>query len=316
MINRNGKEAKLFVVSPTGERTEMKTEADLLEKPGGIKNNLFRIPAKNRLKAAKLLANIFVKKYILNQEYNERHKFMDVVFDIHHIEVEFDGNNLQLPFGGDLWFMLFHQVFVKNQYDLNEANTKDKVFVDAGGNLGAFSIFAACMGAKRVYAFEPVKETFDALKTNIQACGFEHIIVPINKGLGKDNFMTKIKVDYAGDGGASISSEGGTRENEHKNLQDIEVITLDTFLKNSYCEGYEKIDLIKMDVEGYEEHVLLGATKTIATHMPILDFSAYHKPTDKVWLPGVVKNIKKEYACTLNTFYEEVLYCEVKEAVV
>jgi FkbM family methyltransferase len=203
--------------------------------------------------------------------------------------------------------MLYHQVFVKNQYDLNEANTKGKTFVDAGANLGAFSIFAACMGAKKVYAFEPVKGTFEALKTNIQACGFQEVIIPVNKGLGKDNFMTRISVDYVGDGGASIMAVGSTREREKKNMEEIEVVTLDSFLKG------EKVDLIKADVEGYEASVFVGASKTIAAYAPILDFSAYHKPSDPVELPELIDTIRSGYSCNLREFYEKVLYCDVKE---
>ena len=303
MKSRTGQEVKLFVVSPEGIRTEMKTEADLLEKPGGIKNNLLRVPAKNRLKALDLLLRIVVKK-LLYQRHNERHKFMDLIFDVHHIELEFNGKTLQIPFGGDLWFMLFHQVFVKNQYDLHDENIRGKVAVDGGANLGAFSIYAACMGAKKVYAFEPVKETFEALKTNIQACGFQDVIIPINKGLGRDNFRAQIRCDYAGDGGASVV--GGTRDHQKKNTQEVEIVTLDSFLKG------ERIDLIKLDTEGYEEHIFLGASKTISDFMPVLDFSAYHKPSDKEHLPDVIRSIQKNYSCKLNTYYEEVLYCEAK----
>jgi FkbM family methyltransferase len=305
MKSRTGQEVKLFIVTPKGERIEMKNESDLLEKPGGINNNLFRVPAKHRLKAFGLLATIFIKKNLFNQRYDERHNFMNLVFDIDHIEAEFDGRKLVLPFGGDLWFMLFHQIFVKNQYDLNDANTKGKVFVDAGANLGAFSIFAACMGARKVYAFEPVKGTFDALKTNIEACGLQDVIIPVNKGLGKENFTAKIKADYSGDGGASIGDEGrGPRDFEYKNEQDAQIVTLDSFLNG------EKVDLIKLDTEGYETNIFLGASKTIIAYAPILDFSAYHHADDKTKLPQVIDGIRSGYKCKLNSYYEEVFYCE------
>jgi FkbM family methyltransferase len=304
MKSRTGQEVKLFVVSPDGTRTEMTNET---EQPAGIKKNLLRVPAKNRMKALGLVAKMAIKK-LFNKTYNERHEFMDLVYDIHHVEIEFEGKTLQLPFGGDLWFMLYHQIFVKNQYDLNEANTKGKIFVDAGANLGAFSIFAACMGARKVYAFEPVKGTFEALKTNIQACGFQDVIIPVNKGLGKDNFTANVKYDYSGDGGASIVTAGSPRQNERKNTQEIEVVTLDSFLKG------EKVDLIKADVEGYEASVFVGASKTIATHAPILDFSAYHKPDDPIALPELINGIHSGYTCNLREHYEKVLYCDVKEA--
>lgn len=304
MKTRTGQEARLFVVSPTGTRTEMLNET---EQPGGIKKNLMRVPAKNRMKALMVVMKIMLKKYLFNKEYNERHEFMKLVYDIQHIELEFEGKVYKLPFGGDLWFMLYHQVFVKNQYDLNEANTKGKVFVDAGANLGAFSIFAACMGAKKVYAFEPVKETFEALKMNIESCGFQDVIIPINKGLGRDNFTTKIKYDYQGDGGASIVSPGSSREKERKNIQEIEVVTLDSFLKG------EKVDFLKMDTEGFEGPILIGASKTLGAYSPVLSFSAYHKPDDPVALPELIFGINPDYKCKLTEHYEKVLYCEARK---
>jgi len=302
MKSRTGQEVKLFAVSPNGTRTEMTNET---EQPAGIKKNLLRVPAKNRVKALGLVAKMTIKK-LFNREYNERHEFMNLVYDIHHIELEFNGRTLQLPFGGDLWFMLYHQVFVKNQYDLNAENTVGKTFVDAGANLGAFSIFAACMGARKVYAFEPVKETFEALKTNIQACGFQDVIIPVNKGLGRDNFVATVKYDYSGDGGASIVTTGNTREHEHKNTQEIEVVTLDSFLKG------DKVDLIKADVEGYEASVFVGASKTIAAYAPVLDFSAYHKADDTTALPELINSIHSGYSCNVREYYEKVLYCHVE----
>jgi hypothetical protein len=65
-----------------------------------------------------------------------------------------------------------------------------------------------------------------------------------------------------------------------------------------------------MDVEGYEENVLLGATNIIRKYKPVLSFSAYHKPTDKVRLPQLVKNIRADYRIKLNSFYEEDFYCD------
>lgn len=71
-----------------------------------------------------------------------------------------------------------------------------------------------------------------------------------------------------------------------------------------------------MDVEGYEEKVLLGARKTIKKYKPVLSFSAYHKPDDRQRLPRVIKSIRPDYKCVLcpevegSTIREETFYCE------
>jgi FkbM family methyltransferase len=48
---------------------------------------------------------------------------------------------------------------------------------------------------------------------------------------------------------------------------DVTLISLDDFLKNHTSS---KIDLIKMDTEGTENHVLAGAINTILEHQPII----------------------------------------------
>jgi hypothetical protein len=48
---------------------------------------------------------------------------------------------------------------------------------------------------------------------------------------------------------------------------DVPVTTLDGFSREA---GLERLDLIKIDVEGHEESVLRGASDVIARHHPVL----------------------------------------------
>lgn len=197
-------------------------------------------------------------------------------------------------------FELLYQIVYKNQYNLSKKNTLNKVVVDAGANIGIFSILSAIYGAKRVYAFEPVKGTFAHLKNNIAMNGLESIIFPINKALGKDEKTGKIAYDYAGDGSASLQPLS-----KNMKRQAVEITTIDLFLKNKPC-----VNFIKIDVEGYEANVLQGAANTIKNQKPILSFSAYHKPADKTELPALVKSFRKDYICTLYHHAEDDFYCE------
>jgi len=194
---------------------------------------------------------------------------------------------------------ILKQVLLHNQYNISQENMEDKVVIDAGANVGIFSAYAAKLGARKVYAFEPVKKTFEILKRNIAANGLKGIVVPINKALGKAKGKERISYLYAGDAGASMKL-APVRES-----QIADVTTIDDFM-----EGRGRIDFIKMDVEGYEEEVLTGGRRAIGKYKPVLSFAAYHLPDDKTRLPQVVRSIEKSYSCTLMKKDEEVLYCE------
>ena len=56
-------------------------------------------------------------------------------------------------------------VFVREEY---APIPRGAVIVDVGANIGAFSVYAARSGAKRVIAYEPSREAFETLKRNVE----------------------------------------------------------------------------------------------------------------------------------------------------
>lgn len=50
------------------------------------------------------------------------------------------------------------------------------VVVDVGANIGVFALYAALGGARAVYAYEPSAASYDLLRKNIAANGFESVI--------------------------------------------------------------------------------------------------------------------------------------------
>lgn len=199
-----------------------------------------------------------------------------------------------------LFFLNYMECILANQYNITEKNIKNRIVIDAGAHLGEFSIYAAKLGAKKVYAFEPVTKTYNLLKKQIKINNLENQIIPIKMALGDKNESAIINFDYAGDECANIKSDIKT-----KYFEKIKITTIDTFIKKN-----EKVGFIKMDVEGYEEKVLIGATKTIKKDKPVLAFSAYHHPSDKKILPTLVKKIRPDYKIKLLKRYEEDFYCE------
>ena len=198
------------------------------------------------------------------------------------------------------FFGFYRNSVLFNQYNISQENIKGKIVIDGGSNLGEFAIYCARLGAKKVYAFEPVTGTYDILVKNIKLNKLESKIIPIKKALGDKNEKVNISFIQAGDGSANIDLNKLATNSEI-----IEVAKLDDTIKK-----IEKIGFIKLDIEGYEENALRGASKIIKRDKPILAFSAYHKNTDKTRLPAVVKSIRPDYKIKLLKIGEDDFYCE------
>lgn len=98
---------------------------------------------------------------------------------------------------------------------------------------------------------------------------------------------TILKFDTIGSGSGRISEEGTVS---------VKVNTLDEILKN------QKVDFIKMDIEGAEVEALKGAKKIIREQKPKLAISVYHKPEDIFLISLLIHNMCSEYKLYLRHY--------------
>ena len=142
------------------------------------------------------------------------------------------------------------------------------LFVDIGANIGWFALLAARLvgpGGK-VFAFEPRATTFAYLERSIRENGFEHVVA-YNCALGEAPGTLKIAwaPDAGNDGGTWLLAQPGLDEDLRRQghaFQETAVRTLDEVL------GEQKVDLIKLDIEGAELLALRGARALIERHRP------------------------------------------------
>jgi FkbM family methyltransferase len=59
--------------------------------------------------------------------------------------------------------------------------------------------------------------------------------------------------------------------------------------------GLERVDFIKMDIEGAERQALRGACRTLARWRPNLSICAYHRPDDAEAIPAAIRDARPDY---------------------
>src|SRR6185369_17454681 len=157
----------------------------------------------------------------------------------------------------------FKDPSINSLFDL--VNPGDTIY-DIGANIGFTLLnFAKLTGAKGyVFGFEPDPVNFSQCTQNIGLNNFQNIEVH-NFGLGKEKSQNKLYVDSENNRGGNriLTDETGTG----KEFSIINVISLDEWVtdRNPF-----KIDLIKIDTEGYEMNILSGSQQTLARYAPIL----------------------------------------------
>lgn len=137
------------------------------------------------------------------------------------------------------------------------------VAIDFGANAGLISIVMADSVGKngRVYSVEPGPNFFNRLRTNIES---NHTIKStftlINKGVSNQNGTLYWKEDENQPGNAILTSKGTIK---------VPVTTLDDIVK---VYSINKINFIKIDIEGMEWEAFEGGKTSIEKHKPIILF--------------------------------------------
>lgn len=145
---------------------------------------------------------------------------------------------------------------------LLELAVRSKIILDVGANIGSTALMMAHANPNAViHTFEPHRGNFAKALHNLSLNNFKQIIFhPF--GLGNKSEIKKLyEVADENSGMNRILDQEVSWP-----FTEIEIITMDAFTKE---HGIDKVDLIKIDVEGYEMNVLYGAEQTLK-RFPVL----------------------------------------------
>ncbi|NQU56286.1 MAG: FkbM family methyltransferase [Rhodospirillales bacterium] len=160
------------------------------------------------------------------------------------------------------------------------------VAIDVGANLGEWALpMAKAVGPTgRVFAFEPVPHLAEGLDKTFRINGLAHART-VKKALGDKNGETAFIFDEDHTGMSSFI--GSLAEGTTTRELSVETVTLDSFVRN---EGLERLDFVKIDVQGCEAAVLEGATDTLGQLCPALIIEAgVETPGERVKISEILK---------------------------
>jgi len=159
-----------------------------------------------------------------------------------------------------------------NQQLLRQIVKPGMTVVDVGANKGDYSLLSAYLMKDRgkILAVEPVPENCYWLRKSIKANNFKSIKV-CELALSDKNGKAKLYLDKKISGGASLE-----KFDSSCGMLNIRVQKMDDLIKN-------KVDVIKIDVQGTELEVLKGVRKVMKRNTHIFIDLDNPKTKIKVW---------------------------------
>lgn len=184
----------------------------------------------------------------------------------------------------------------------------DAVILDIGANIGWYSLlFSKRRPQSRIYAFEPIADTYRYLVANLTLNGTSNVN-SFNFGLSE---KTGSLTYYYFPGGSVLASEKNLINCSKAKKVACKVDSLDHFIS---AQEIDKIDLIKCDVEGAELSVIKGGFNSIGKFLPVIFMELFERwslqfnyhPNDVI---NLLSNIG--YQCFLANNLNKLDFCPI-----
>ena len=184
------------------------------------------------------------------------------------------------------------------------------IFFDVGSSIGLYSVFASRIvgPSGKVYAFEPVPETFWMLHETLVLNRCTNVIA-LQKAVYSDQRIRKINLfdlqysDWNTLGIPVMTSLQGKKVTPINSVN-VECETIDSFCRG---HGIDRINFLKVDVEGFEKRVFEGATHFLADRR--IDFISFEISQDP--LAGAHFTAKETFEILASFGYHSFAFSDV-----
>lgn len=194
-----------------------------------------------------------------------RGKAPDAPFTVDFFGLRYDGNlKINIDFN-----IYFHGAFEKPllfflRDVMQKLSPQEPVFVDIGANVGQHSLFMSRL-ASQVHAFEPFAPVRERLLHQIAVNQLQHITVhPV--GLSDANTRLPFFAPTGRNMGIG-SFDASTTSKGNVSIGELELVRGDDYF---LMQGIARLDVLKMDVEGFEKPALTGLRETLRRLRPLI----------------------------------------------
>lgn len=179
----------------------------------------------------------------------------------------------QIVIAGNISSFLERQVYIKGGYEKQQIlefltrlpRTKRGVILDIGANVGTHSLCFA-LHFETVHSFEPNSLLWSRFERNVEINGFRNMRLHY-VGLGDKESEMPFYLIENNNFGLGTFSRVEQYDLPLKQVGTAKVVVGDRYLSN---QEIDKIDAVKIDVQGFEPEVLRGLTNTLGATRPIV----------------------------------------------
>jgi FkbM family methyltransferase len=247
---------------------------------------------------------------------NAYYKFLKSDIQNRTVIKNVDGINYEL----DLTEVIDSAIYFNNNREPHTSNALKRLcqpgmtIFDIGANVGSHALpIAQSAGVKgKVYAFEPVPWALDKLKKNLSLNNFKNVLVqPIALSDHiNENATFSLRASFKTTSGKPVNEDGDLNENWWDACEEVKVKveTVDNFIIR---EEITSLDVIKLDVDGFEAKVLRGAQSTLDKFKPTILMEL--APS---WLKDKGDNIDELLSFLSNygyKFYDEITFQDIPD---
>jgi FkbM family methyltransferase len=136
--------------------------------------------------------------------------------------------------------------------------------LDIGANIGTTSLLRVILGdVRRVYAIEPEPANFACLVHNVVTNGLAGLVLPDAAALSSRTGPGLLR-QASGLGAHRLLDDKALRRGRRDSVS-VQTWTLDDWMVH-YDVDAPSVSFVKVDTQGWESHVLAGATRLLASH--------------------------------------------------
>jgi FkbM family methyltransferase len=167
---------------------------------------------------------------------------------------------------GNTSLFVFRETYEPELNYIERSVSSGEVFIDAGANCGIYTLLASKLvgDSGRVLSFEPGVESIKNIERNLEINAVSNVKL-FKVALSEQEGTAKLyHIENA-----PTSYSLGSEKSEETSFEEVPITTIDNVLAH---EGIERVDFIKIDVEGAEELVFRGATSLFSRMKPKVIF--------------------------------------------